>query len=224
MRILYDRLGINVMLELSCMYSFAIESEIECMRFTQELWNEYNGEEGHIIISDSGKKINISKDVAVIVNPFAVSLNDKKIVNQLYKDLLKIVLEELPEQKNNLAKELINCFDKVVTKTPYPITYDFDVDDIGLFKLYHVGFDDKSTSFIDKLVDYMKLCSSICGIRLFFFINLKSFISEQEYEMLYETIKYEEITIVNLSNRPDYIMNKEKCFLIDRDLCIIEMN
>lgn len=224
MRLLYERLGINMTLELQNIYSLVIESKAEFMKFVQELWNEYNGISGQIFLSDADKKMNVSKEAVVVINPFDISLNDKKIVTQVYKDLMKISSEELTEQKSIVLQNIIQYFDDLIIKNPYPLTYNIDADEIALFKMYHLGFDEESLGFLDKLVEYMKLIHSVCGIKVFFFINLKNYISKEDYDLIWKTIQYEDICMINFENHEDYTITAEKSYLIDKDWCIIEKN
>lgn len=206
------------------LHTFVIEPKQEFSSFVFEIWNECNGIEGRVIISESEKRINITKEGMCIINPFDINLNDKKILNQLYKELYKTSNEEYITEKSEMIQGIINYLDNLIISSPYPITYNYDIDEIGLYKLFQLGFDDVSTTLLEKVTDFIKLGNKICGLKIFFFVNLKSYLTETEYQKLYDTIKYEEVILINISNLSDYRNTNEKCYIVDEDLCIIELN
>ena len=76
----------------------------------------------------------------------------------------------------------------------------------------------------NKVTEYIKLANRVSGTRLFCFINLKSYLDHKDYQLLYDTLKYEELVLLDISNSNDYVNSFEKCFVIDKDMCIIEVN
>lgn len=59
-------------------YEWIIESPKLFSGYVQEICAQSQGGEGRFVLSDGDKEIGISKAVEVIVNPFAVDINDKK--------------------------------------------------------------------------------------------------------------------------------------------------
>ena len=48
--------------------------------------------------------------------------------------------------------------------------------------------------------------------------------TREQYQLLYDTIKYEEVCLLDISNAHEYSIDDEKGYIIDKDLCIIELN
>lgn len=53
----------------------------------QELYRQTEGAEGRFVLSAGDKELDIAKTVTMILNPFAIDLQDRKIVSKLYHQL-----------------------------------------------------------------------------------------------------------------------------------------
>lgn len=221
---LYETLGINIPILSDKMNAIVVEDKMMFSHMIQDLWKQTKGLEGHISISETDKKMNIAKDIICIINPFDISLNDKKIITQVYKELHIIGSQELIEQKTRMNQNIIDYFDLLISSSPYPLNFDFDIDEIGLYKLCHLEFQNDNEEILDNVTEYIKLFKSVCNIKLFIFVSLKSFLTREQYQLLYDTIKYEEVCLLDISNEHEYSIDDEKGYIIDKDLCIIELN
>ena len=123
-----------------------------------------------------------------------------------------------------MNQNIIDYFDLLISRSPYPLNFNFDIDEIGLYKLCHLEFQNDNEEILDSVTEYIKLFKSVCNIKLFIFVNLKSFLTREQYQLLYDTIKYEEVCLLDISNEHEYSIDDEKGYIIDKDLCIIELN
>lgn len=221
---LYEMLGVNIPILSDKMNAIVVEEKTMFSHMIQELWKQTKGLEGQISISEADKKLNITKDIICIINPFDISLNDKKIIAQIYKELHIISSQELVEQKARMNQYIIDYFDLLVARSPYPLSFDIDIDEIGLYKLCHLEFQNNDEEILDIVTEYIKMAKRVCNIKLFVFVNLKSYITREQYQLLYDTIKYEEVCLLDISNLHEYSIDDEKGYIIDKDLCIIELN
>ena len=97
---------------------------------------------------------------------------------------------------------------------------DFDVT--NLLKIYDVRMNSLAENLLEKIVEYIKAVNRICNIRIFIFVGLKQYLTENELEQLYEFIFYEHVYLIILEPMFTQILKGEKCCILDSDLCIIE--
>lgn len=224
MNFLYEKIGLNIPILCEKMNSVVVEHKQIFSQMVFELWRQYNGLEGRFIFSDADKRVNLPKETVCIINPFDLSLNNKKIINQIYRELQIIGTDAFSELRGKLLKNVIEYLDTLVTSSQYPLTYNLDMDDIGLYKLFHLEFENNTTDLLELITEYVKMSHVVCNINLFIFVNLKSYITEEQYQLLYDTLKYEEVYILNICNSHEFSNTNEKSYIIDKDLCIIEMD
>ena len=140
----------------------------------------------------------------------------------MYQELSSQGASLLQEEGIILRKSLINYFDQLLNTVPYDITYNFDFDLISLIKALDVQTDVSSDTLIEQVSSYMKLMQQLCGISIFVFNNLKCYFNESNLQLLYESARYNKINIINIEPVHTEHICREKCWIIDKDLCIIE--
>lgn len=76
-------------------------------------------------------------------------------------------------------------------------------------------------------MQYIKLMNQICGVEIFVIPNLKAYFSPEEIIQLYEFTIYNKIYLIVIEAiQTPHIephIEREKCWIIDEDLCIIEL-
>ncbi|MDO4977835.1 MAG: type II-A CRISPR-associated protein Csn2 [Eubacteriales bacterium] len=193
--------------------------------FLENIWNQMNGKEGKIHLSMEGNGLRLDRKVELIMNPFAVSCNERKILNTIYSNLKSLAQDELIEEITELNLHIITFLDEVIAKEPYMLTYDLNLDIAGLLKLYNISVEEEYTDILDRLVTYLKLSHSVTGKELFVFYNLKNYLSERQMCCLLEAAEYEQVMILNIeANHKEIIKCFESVNIIDKDYCIITIN
>ena len=67
---------------------------------------------------------------------------------------------------------------------------------MDLYKLYGVQLETDGSSTLEKLMDYIKIMSSLCGIHMMIFVNLKDYLSENQIKELYKTVFYYKMNLL----------------------------
>lgn len=222
MRIAFPIAGMDIELHENSVQIVAIENTEIYVRFLSDLCAEINGNDGDVIISDSDKQVVLSKKCELIFNPIELDFNNKKIINKLYQELKEQCDEVLIQEAAQLNSEIISFLDQILELSQYSITYNFDFDIMGIFKLYDVKLCNTTDSLLEKIIEYIRIMHRICGISIFIFVNLKDFLSIDEINMLYEFIKYEKIYLIVLESRYNYKANEEIAWILDKDRCLIK--
>ena len=193
------------------------------MIILEELWKQYKGETGNFILSDGDKELKMSQRIECIYNIFNINTNDRKIISKLYQELTYQNDALLQEESIRFKQELMEYFDKLISTVPYNLIYNFEVDLSSLMKAISVETDMESDSLLEKLLQYVKLMNQICGIDIFVIPNLKYYFSTEETMQFYQFAMYNKIYMVVIEPTLSPHMEGEKGWIIDDDLCIIEL-
>ena len=201
----------------------SIENHLAYSNILETLWKQYKGEGGDFILSDESKELKLSQKMECIYNIFNTNTNDRKIITKLYQELTFQNDTLLQEESVLFKQELISYFDKVISTVPYSLKYNFDTDLSSLMKSISVEIDDDSDSLLEKTMQYIKLMNQICGVEIFVIPNLKAYFSTEEIIQLYEFTIYNKIYFIVIEAIQTPHIEGEKGWIIDDDLCIIEL-
>lgn len=201
----------------------SIENHLAYSNILGTLWKQYKGEVGDFILSDGSKELKLSQKIECIYNIFNINTNDRKIITKLYQELTFQNDNLLQEESALFKQELISYFDKVISTVPYNLKYNFDTDLSSLMKSISVEIDDDADSLLEKMIQYIKLMNQICGVEIFVIPNLKAYFSTEEIIQLYEFAIYNKIYFIVIEATQTPHIEGEKGWIIDEDLCIIEI-
>ena len=189
----------------------------------RDVWNQANGGDGGLLLSENGKEVVFGKTVEVVFNPFQLDINNRKMVSALYKDLSEAAKDSMLIETAELNADYLRYFDSLIENYPYPVTYDDQIEIGELFKAFKVRFDDSSDSLAEFVLNYSRMVSRVLEIRLFVFIGVKQYFSREELSFLYQSLFYEKIFLLDIESEQKDILEEEKTVTIDKDQCIIEL-
>jgi CRISPR-associated protein Csn2 len=224
MKLYYAPCGLEIGFDMGQICGVSIENVNSWRNFIESLWVQANGDAGNIFITDKDKEVKVDKDVSVIFNPFSLDVNDKKIISKLYVEMKNITEQDMYVQKMELNSDIVNLLDEINARISYPIEFNLELDIQQLFKLYNVKINMHDASLIERISNYVKLAHQILGIKIFVFVHLKQYLSDEEWGYFNEMIVYEQVAVLLLEN--SVLMSEalnEKWWIIDADNCIISI-
>lgn len=214
--------NLDIELEENIILVLTIENTEEYVKFLSEVNLQSEGEVGTITLSSDGKELNFNKTAEIIFNPFALDMNNKKIITKLYQNIKEVSENSYQEQTIDINSKIVDYMDNLIVDCPYNLEYDIQLDIVSLLKMLNVKISVKTESLLERIIEYIRVCSRICGINIFFGINLKDYLSPNDIDMLYEFIKYEKVNLILVESRKSDNYNCEKHWILDKDRCIIE--
>ncbi len=215
---------INMQIELNCLYGteLIIESEKLFCKYVCELVNGENGTDNDFVISDDDKIISMNKDMQVILEPISLDINDKKFISKLYSHLYKVAYNE-----NNFlnTQSIISQIKSYITKLDFEedimIDVEDDLDINTLFKAIGVKMYTSGDSMLENIINYIKISNRLLGKKIFTFVNLRAYLSKEEFtDLLYE-LSYYHIYLFLIENVERDCVPNMKRYIIDRDYCEI---
>jgi CRISPR-associated protein Csn2 len=216
----------NVMLTLceNKITVLSIENPQAYSKILSDIWNQCQGGDGEFILSHHATIKSISKEIACIFNPFVLNSGDKKILNKLYSILQEQTNEWLIHESASLNRNIIDFFDKLSQHVPYALEYNLNLDIVNLFKSYDVKPENFGESLLERIVEYLRIQSQLCNLKIFVFISLKQYLTTDELKLLYEFVFYEKIHLIIIEPIHSPQIYGEKGCIIDKDLCIIDVD
>lgn len=223
MKIVHRGYNLAFSIEENQVIVLSVENPRAYAELLQDIWNQSQGGEGGFILSEKEKVLKISKEVECIFNPFALECNDRKIVTHLYQQMKEQADNFLMEETMQINTEINRFLDTLIFQIPFVLKHNQEFDILNLFKLYEVKFDSDVDTVLERIIEYLRVMSKICGIVLYVFVGLKHYLNPNELNELYQFAFYEKIKLILLESIHLPLNEGEKGWIIDADLCIIEL-
>lgn len=220
MRLVNAEYGLDILFREDNVEVLILEDKRVMRNLVEELWKQCAGEEGSFVLSEH-KILKLDKHIEIIINPFGIDFQSRKIMSALFAKMTAAANEKISE-KNRMNYEQINILDNISNSLNYSgITYQLDFAWPDFFKMYGVKIE-KPENFLLRLIEYMKVVSELCGISLFCFVNLKSYLNKEEMMDLYKNAEYNKVRILLIESCESEIIDSEHVTIIDKDRCLIE--
>lgn len=155
-----------------------------------------------------------------IMNVFDLNVNSVNFVNKvkrLYEELLFEDIIWLSEIQGEIHEKL---YGKSL-RLPVSVELEDELNIKRLLQLFDLKIVEDYDTLLEKVVNYLLVNAQLGICNYFIIINLKQYLTPEDLSILYTTIEYEEITLILIENQVPQVLEKEKHFLIDEDLCLI---
>lgn len=134
-----------------------------------------------------------------------------------------IMNETLIERTTYLQGQIITYLEELFQAVPYPLEFDIEGNMPGLLKTCHVEVDNQGESLLERLTNYMRALRQFCAVKVIFAVNLKSYLTREELGELYKYVFYEKINLILLENSAKEKLENESICILDKDMCIINV-
>lgn len=222
MKLIHPDLNNQIVIDDDTVTEFVIESPSLFTEYLHELMNQTVGIDGKFILDDELKDIDLYKCVEIIMDPINLDFNSSKIQKKLYAELALYSQQEemyiqTLELKNRIYKYMISL--EAFSGYDFNVTPDIDMN--AIFKASKVSLECEEKTFLERLVQYIKILGELLHIKMIVFVNLRSFINEKQLEILAKEAKYQEISLLLLECVQRPLLPNERLYIIDIDGCEI---
>ncbi|MEI6521304.1 MAG: type II-A CRISPR-associated protein Csn2 [bacterium] len=200
-----------------------IENQMLYAKVLFELISQLNGNEGEFVLSRNDAIINIAKEAELVIDPFMMDINQRKVITRLHQMLNTLAMNEDNYQKTmRLSSEMQQYIEDIVTTTDYELEYNQTIDAAMIFKITDVKIAVSSERLAEKIIDYITVMTDLFKTACFIFVNLKSFINDEDMANLYKHFAYKKICVLLIENiTRDTKYEHEIIRIIDHDMCEI---
>lgn len=184
--------------------------------------SQLEGADGKFVLSEDYQPLDMRKHTELITQFVPFSINQKELINKLYSTLKTRSMNEEMYQK---TAELYTA----ISKYMYFLTEDYEnelifdcPDDIsGLLKTFNVRFYDSDKSLSEKILEYTIAASELKGERVFIFVNIRSYLTDNQIEALFKNFILRKIKVLCIENKEYRKLTMEERIIIDEDMCLI---
>lgn len=200
--------------------TLVIENPTFYRNFISDMFFQTQNISSRFTLSQADEIMNFSKCVEIVSDIFNLPFNSRLFQSKINQ----IVTEEI-NISNIKTTDIINKINELgsvtVTQLGLDIAYTPISDISGIVKLLGFYFDSESLSFSEKIIEYLNFLNAFTEKRLFVIINLKSALSENEFNEFTKLVLYKKIRVLLIENNNKYSCNNENIRIIDNDLCEI---
>lgn len=223
MKLYNSKLGLEVDFDENQVINLTVESSDAFADFVYNLYKQVGGDEGDFVMAEAEKTLSMAKNACIVTNPLIVNCEDRRIMNQLYKNLSDHVAKEHFEKFAEVNQHIIGFVDYVINTSEYNLVTDTDFVVANLLKYCNVHISTEYENFAEKFIDYLRAVKTICKLDVVFVINLKQYFNENYLFEIYKFCFYNKIFLVNVENIKSEAIEGDKYVIIDKDLCLLEL-
>lgn len=223
MRFSSNRVGLSVECNECQPLVIIIENENTFVQLVSDIKGTVEGLDECVIVSSGDNQYKLQKESEVIIDPWSVDCNSKTIKNKLYQLLNETSQEFQNEDFLQLRTSIFTYIENLSEHIPYAVSYNIDIESLAIYKSIDLSIQTQNQDMIENLVEYMKLLRSLCGVKIVFFINIKSFLSEERLLLLYKEAQYIDMQLICIEGQEKNYNSFEKTIIIDKNNCIIDV-
>lgn len=178
-------------------------------------------EESKCTLSVGFEPVGASKYMDLLMPPFGVDVNSRKVLSKLHEELASQVYQEDWYMKTNELKANVEQYlCDVSVDCPLPITYD-EVQVEMLFKAVNLRLE-VVDNVVESLCDYMDIMQNFFGVAFFVAFHLKDYLSVEELAVLYQHCQYKKYSMLLFESHVSDLVGEEKrVAILDKDMCEI---
>lgn len=213
---------LNTPIILSDEYSsvLVIENQALFYNVCNSLYEQSNKCSGILILSDNEKVLDFAKSAEVILQFVPFESNKKSLITKLYKRISEDANAIFYDETSVVISELSRYIYKLIDEYNFDLEID-DVDVQGLLKLFNVKFSSDNSNLAEKLFSYCKNVVNLEGNKLFIFVGLRSYMTDDEFFSFTKTLIDHKIVSLFVESVDRRVSCNDVKTVIDADLCVI---
>lgn len=219
--LIYANIPIPIQISKDCLNTIVFESGEMFSEFITDFSDYLDKESNSFSLFDSDNCDLPLNDVVMVHNPLSLSLNDTKTTSKLYKELETIVYEHPAEYENFMAS-CAGFVDLILSNSPYlNVVSNSALKIQSFFKLMGIGFEYSEMTPKGKILEWIKIISSLVRVKIIVFVLLKEYFSLEDIKEIFEYALSQEVSLLLLERHEYKRIENEKVTLIDSSFCII---
>lgn len=169
-----------------------------------------------IVLDDKMKNV---KNMEIIIDPFRIDYNSKRIITNLYKLIEKNIIYENMHTYSELTSKVTSFLQDYFLEFNMDFEYKIDIPVSAYLKTIDLKFaknDDEK--LITKIINYIEVISELSSSTVLVFIGILSYLDLDEIGELMKYKNYKHINIFFIENKELDDYNDIRTYVIDDDL------
>ncbi len=201
--------------------TLVIEKGDYLRRVISELSEQYRTGEGQFVVSENNQIKDLSKSVNLITDIFQLDLEGKAFKTRIQSYLADVCFDS--EEGAQLVSRIKQYAYKLIEQSVYPITFESEFQLTDLIKFLNFRFYSDSDSMVESISEYMAGTMNILKKKLCITLNLKDFMSQDEYREFVKILQYKDVELLMIERHVhEGLDDINHLRIIDKDLCVIE--
>ncbi len=199
--------------------TLVIEAPSFFRAFLQDLYDQIDGMDGELILSEQDKQLSIGNWVEVMDNFLNFDMNKKHLLNKIIGEMERISGNDAFFLKTSDILQRLEAYTS-------ELAFSFDCDIVcghctvgSLLKGMGVTVRDEYEDPMERLIDYMELVREFERDKLFVYVNLRSFFADKEIERFLRTALDHGYRILLIDGQAHEKLPLENRITVDNDLC-----
>lgn len=202
-------------------HTLVIENPRFFFKLLTDVQVQIDGCDGKAVLSENNSPIPFNRYAELLDTFVPFDINKKTLLTKICIALEKrAVSPELYEKSMKIMTEVENYLHEVAFDLPCDVQFD-KLSISSLIKAASPELRDEYTSLAEKVLDYMELVNEFNRKKVFFIVNMRSYIDDEETERFAQTVSSHGYQILMIENVDRKTLRNEKKIIIDNDLCEI---
>ena len=216
------RSGIDIDIKVGYVCSVVAEHPKVFYDLVSDVYAQYGGEKGSVVLSQDYVPLDIKKSAEVITQLVPFTVNRKELIGKIYAKLSeKAVNDDMYHQTLQMYSYMEKYLYEITDGFSSSLVCERPNDINWLLKGFGVGFDEKDMSLPEKLLEYMLAVSEYVKKRIFFVVGLRSCMTDKQAYELYKSVLLNGITLICIESHDHTRLDCEQKTIIDKDMCMI---
>ena len=181
---------------------------------------KHNEDSQDILLVDDNGIEQLSKHMLIIIDLFNIDINSKNILNKLYSKI-----EQISRLDNDINQDLSKLISKIVMYIKdklYELPFEYEINNNitikDLLKVTSIKIDtSKYETLLEQVFFYIDVITEFKLCNILIFVNIKSYFSEKDLNLIYEYCLNKKISILIIENNKNKLLKYEKKLTITSD-------
>jgi CRISPR-associated protein Csn2 len=224
MKLSHSTLEFPISFEDGTINVLVVENSRQMSEYLSELKMQIDGFDGKFVLSEVDRLVTISDAVDLIIDPFSLNPNSREVINSIYGILSNESKDEAHYiETNSMLASIESYIIGMLNEQDNLLKATDEINMTNLLKSLGVKFVVSDETLLESICDYMSVTMKYTKIKLFIFVNLKSYLDHEDISMLYDHISYQKLNVLFIERFEEPTLKREKITIIDEDLCEIHM-
>lgn len=220
MRLVSDKFQSILEFRENQIQSLVIESPDVFRELITDFVSGLNGLESGLVFSENSVPIKMSSGIELVHSYIPFEVNTKKLISGL---LTALENEAMDEQHYMSTQQLLANIEKYMDDLAFclPGNLEYKINLTGLLKMASPKLSLDGVGGIEAIYEYMMFYREVVGERIFVFVNLREYYSQQDVENFAYTVLQHKFKVLLIDNKEYPILESENRLIIDIDHCEI---